>query len=357
MLFDRITVITAPTNTSIFNTIFSSQNPLEFYSFILANPSRAQLFKHLKCPPQAANQLGNIRAVLPLCTQLRSLTVQVASAQSIFAQVSLRSFPVLRKLVLTNVLTFPSLIQFFESILDGIELEDLSLLLDDTYAEQPADILEEPRAPPLLSLRAFSLFNDNQTSTSPMLLDYLYPILLRLRRLVIRTNVFLSPDIAQLIEANTRTLKSLDLSYIFDLSDLFPRLVSNRISRDLVVHLPILSDELANYLVALARVFLELDPASMSLRCISFLITSSYTLVDLGHHCDLWARLADALCRFPHLEVISLLLEVDMDSGPLSSWLIRKKDLEVHPAFENLRTDRRLQVMQEQIIDGRISRW
>ncbi|KAJ3744140.1 hypothetical protein DFH05DRAFT_1525154 [Lentinula detonsa] len=340
MLFDLVTVNAAPAPPRIMN-FFSVHTRRDFPSFILANPGRGLLFKHLKYTTPS-NDAASLYAVMPYCSLLRSLTLSCALAPPFLQHVSLQQFPLLRTLVLTEISAFRIVVDCFRFVSAEL-LEELSLSLAKSYTERSVDVPQ--RQPCLPAIRTFSLFNDNESpfASFSLLLDYLFPILLRLRRLVAHTIHFHSPDILRLVEANEGTLKYLDSSEVLGPSDLLPRLLNHGVLQEITLCLPVLPNILGRYLSDLGTMFLNLNLDNSPLRRVSFVVSSTYGLLDLGQHSDLWAQLAGILSRAPYLEMVTLLLEVP--PWGQSSMFVTKNDLSVHPAFDVLRQVGRIEVI------------
>jgi hypothetical protein len=344
-LFNSVTVdVFPPTSWSAFVNIFSARRR-DLPAFILSNPNRGILFKHLRYTAQN-HRMSSVYEALPYCTQLRSLTLSCNLAPSFLQRVSAESFPVLEKLILTRILSFATALQCFQSMSRYLRLKELALSLAQGYTENALDIPQDPFC--LAPLRIFSFFDPDGTSSTSfgVLFKYLRPVLLQLRRLIVHTTAFYSANVMQLIEDNWATIESLDTSQVFGVSDRLSRIVNNNALRDLVLHFPVLSSEISEYLAALEAIFLDPAYSPSSLRHISFLISSTYALFDLARHSDLWERLANALCRFSTLETVGLLLEPyigfveEYDSGMFASTV----DLDIHPAFDALRKMGRLRV-------------
>ncbi|KAJ4480028.1 hypothetical protein J3R30DRAFT_3467627 [Lentinula aciculospora] len=342
MLFDLVTVNVAPSPPRLPRFIFFSvRAPRDFPSFILANPGRGLLFKHLKYTT-LRDDAASLYAVLPYCSQLRSLILSCTLAPSFLQNVSLRQFPTLKKLELRDIPTLRAAVTCFQLISVELELEELSLTLDKTYTERSFNVPEKP--PRLPAIRAFNLYNDNDSpfASFTLLLDYLFPVLQHLRRLVAHTIHFHSSDIVRLVTANETTIRYLDSSEILDISDLLPRLLNRGVLCEIILCLPVLPSALGRYVSDLGTMFLNLNLDNLSIRRISFVISSTYGLHDLGQHCDLWAQLAGVLSRAPYLKTVTLLLEVP--SWEHSSMFVNLNDMKVHPAFDPLREIGRFQV-------------
>ncbi|KAJ4495191.1 hypothetical protein C8J55DRAFT_602054 [Lentinula edodes] len=288
------------------------------------------------------SQPWTLYAVLCYCTQVRSLTLSCALAPSFLQHVSLPGFPTLKKLVLTEIPTYKMIVQCFRAIPAELGLEELSLSLASHYTERSLDMPEKPLHLP--AIRIFSLFNENESpfATFSLLMDYLFPMLLQLRRLVAHTIHFHSPDIVRLVEANVGSLRYLDSSEVLDPSGVLPCLLNN-ILREITLCLPVLPNILGRYLSDLGIMFSNLNMDSLAIRHISFVISSTYGLFDLGQHCDLWAQLAGVFSRASYLETVTLLLEVP--PWGQSSMFVTMNDMNVHPAFLPLRELGRLRVL------------
>lgn len=216
LLFGLVTFDAAPPYTSLFQLFC---NPLlgerSLPSFILADPSRGALFRHLKytVPSKMADDMY---AVLAYCTRLQSFTFACGLAPAFLHRIPLQTFPLLKKLTLTLIETFDEIAHCLQLISDsGVPLEELSLSLKSGHYIEKTHY--NPKAPLCIpTLRIFSLYNDHKTFT--FLLQYLRPILLNLHRLVVNTTQFHLPAIVELVDANEATLKALDVSEVFDLS-------------------------------------------------------------------------------------------------------------------------------------------
>ncbi|KAJ3824425.1 hypothetical protein EV361DRAFT_948449 [Lentinula raphanica] len=339
MLFNLATVDATPATPMgllSFQHFFSGLHTRpDFPSFILANPGRALLFKHIKCSTQT-NNLASLYAVMPYCTQLRSLTLSSTLAPSFLRQVSLNQFPMLRKLGLTDIPSLRTLIGCFESI-STQTLQELSLTLGKNYTERNVDqAVIKPVGLP--AIRGFSLINNNDSilSTFSLLLEYLHPILQQLHRLVAYTVHLHCTDIEILVENNEETLRYLDTSEILYTFDLLPSLLGHRVIEELILALPVSPISLGRHLLKLGNMFLKMKLEELSLRRLSFVVPSTYGLLDLGQHSDVWARLAQVLSQAPYLEMVTLLLEPP-SWNQSSSMHVTTIDMEVHPSLSVLR--------------------
>ncbi|KIK62463.1 hypothetical protein GYMLUDRAFT_72694 [Collybiopsis luxurians FD-317 M1] len=340
LLFDLVTVDVSLRVLS-FNS-FTILRRRDLPAFLTSNPDRGSLFKHLKCTA-AVNDITSLYPVLPYFTQLRSLTVTSGLAPPLFQHMRFQNFPMLKKLVLTDISSLEAVVQSFGSISREHEWEELSLSLAKNYTEN-SDDLPEPIS--LSPIRTFRLYDAQ--SRSPMnvtfLLGYLRPMLTNLHRLIASTS-FHSADIIRLIEENVSTLKSLDTSQVYDADDLLPRLLKDNIMHDIVLRLPVLPTAVANYLRALEAIFSD-PQCFIFMRQISFVLNSTYSLIELGDHCDLWTGLSESLSRFPNLDTVTVSLEVS-EWDWFESMFISVNDLDVYPAFDSLRKMNRLVVAKK----------
>ncbi|KAE9408498.1 hypothetical protein BT96DRAFT_914056 [Gymnopus androsaceus JB14] len=303
-------------------SLFVYFNKPSFPSFISADPGLKN--------PQPCMQLSLTALNFDLSHSSGPL------ASSFLQQMPLRTFPLLKKLVLTKC---------FQLIPGELELEELSLSLD-CYNERSLDIPEAP-LPSFSAIRSLAYMMSTEPELhSPFLLEHLHPILLNLHRLVARTAKFHVPAILQLADANEATLKTLDIFEVFDLSD--GTLLCMFILRDILFKLPVSPHQLADYLSALKTMFFDIDWNRSSVRFITFDISSPYLLVDMGQHSDLWARLVEALCGYSGLEMVTLVLETD--PYDVEEECVTRRDVEVHPAFEPLRAAGRFVVRSRAVI-------
>ncbi|KIK62462.1 hypothetical protein GYMLUDRAFT_58226 [Collybiopsis luxurians FD-317 M1] len=342
LLFDFVTVDISLRVLS-FNS-FTILRCRDLPAFLTSNPDRGFLFKHLKCTA-TVNDITSLYPVLPYFTQLRSLTLSCGLAPPLFQHMRFQNFPMLKKLVLTDISSIAAVVQSFGLIPREHEWEELSLTVVKNYIENSDDLPPEPIfLPPIRTFRLFDAQGRSPMSIS-LLLGYLHPMLTNLHRLIASTSGFHSADIIRLIEDNVSTLKSLDTSQVYDTDVLLPRLLKNNIMHDIVLRLPIVPTAVANYLTTLEEIFSD-PQCFVSMRQISFVLKSNYSLNELGDHCGLWARLSESLSRFPNLDTVTILLELSemMDWDWFESMSISANDLDVYPSFESLRKMGRLQV-------------
>ncbi|KAF5392292.1 hypothetical protein D9757_001456 [Collybiopsis confluens] len=341
LLFDQVTVnVSFRIRSYNFFTVLRRR---DLRAFLTSNPERGGLFKHIKC----TSNIDDITSMIPVihhCTQLRSLTLSCSLAPPLLQQIGLQNFPMLKKLTLLDAPSFEAVTQCIKSMSGAHAWEDLSLSLAKEYTARSSDI---PPGQPISfpSVQAFSLYNAHRPSAAVMseLLASLHPMLMSLSRLVVQTSGFYSADILQLVEDNVTTLRSLDVAQVFDADDLLPRVLRNRVLQDIVLRLPVLPDAVAAYLASLETIFS--DPQNFTaVRRASFVISSTYGLLDMGDHCDSWTRLSEFLSRFPYLEMVTLFLERSDGDWGFQSMYISVDDLDVHPAFESLRRMGRLLV-------------